>query len=186
MPKVSFIHPLRLPQQPSTNDHLVRPLQIILDMTNQQFHKFKIDWGVFKQLTTIPPSQIAAQIYSLCEDSVQNSILNTSEDFFTLREQSTIQILEIIVTKHSNPALHCLQSCSTLNFANLSQSEGESMQNFVWPKSVAEDWIVLSLVSSWFTIHPCKGSVHMRVTQQTITNRHSHQGWISQISRGYY
>ena len=90
-------------------------------MTNQQFCKFKIDWGVFKQLTTILPSQIAAQLYSLCKDSVQNSIVNTNGDFFTLSEQNMTQIIETIVTKISSPAVHCL------NFANL--SEGESMQN---------------------------------------------------------
>ena len=103
-------------------------------MTNQQFCKFKIDWGVFKQLTTIPPSQIAAQLYSLCEDSVQNSILSTSADFFTLSEQDMIQTIETIVTKCFNPAVQ------RLNFATLSQSEGESMQNFIAQlKSVAQD-----------------------------------------------
>ena len=36
----------------------IRQPQITLDMTNQQFLKFKTDWGVFKQLTIVPPSQI--------------------------------------------------------------------------------------------------------------------------------
>ena len=76
---------------------------------------------MFKQLTTIPPSQIAAQLYSLCEDLVQNSILHTNGDFFTLSEQDMIQTIETIVTKRSSPAVH------RLNFATLSQSEGESM-----------------------------------------------------------
>ena len=43
----------------------IRPAEISLDMTNQQFRKFKIDWGMFKQLIAILPSQIAAQLYSL-------------------------------------------------------------------------------------------------------------------------
>lgn len=66
-------------------------------------------------------SQIAAELYSLCDDSVQNSIVNTNGDFFTLSEQNMTQIIESIVTKYSSPTLHCL------NFANL--SEGESLQN---------------------------------------------------------
>ena len=93
----------------------IRPPQITLDMTNQQFCKSKINWGVFKQLTTIPPSRIAAQLYSLCEDSVQNSILNTNADFFTLTEQDMMQTIETIVTKRSNHAVY------RLNFATLSQ-----------------------------------------------------------------
>ena len=71
MSKVSLNHPMWLPQQPSlaqfpqcpeslNKQPPIRPPQITLDMTNQQFRKFKIDWGMFKQLTTIPPSQIAA------------------------------------------------------------------------------------------------------------------------------
>ena len=79
---------------------------------------------MFKQLTTIPPSQVAAQLYSLFEDSVQNSILNTNADFFTLSEQNMIQTIETIVIKCSNSAVHSV-------FANLSQSEEESMQNFL-------------------------------------------------------
>ena len=112
----------------------IRPPEITLDLTDQQFPKFKIDWGMFKQLTNILLSQIAAQLYSLCEDSVQNSILNTNADFFTLSEQDMIQTIETIVTKRSNPAVH------HLNFATLSQSEGESMQKlYCTTKYVAQD-----------------------------------------------
>ena len=134
MPKVSLNHPLRLPQQPSLSrfpqcllspslyDHL-SDHHITLGMTNQLFWKFKIDWGVFKQFTNMPPSQIAAQLYKLCEDSVQSSIVNTNGNFFTLNEQNMTQIIETIVTKYSSPAVHCL------SFANL--SEGESLQNLI-------------------------------------------------------
>ena len=99
----------------------IRQPQITLDMTNQQFRKFKIDWGMFIQLTTIPPSLIAAQLYRAFEDSAQNSILNTSADIITLSEQKLIQIIETIMTKCCNPTVH------HFNFANLSQLEGESI-----------------------------------------------------------
>ena len=69
----------------------------------------------------MPPSQIAAQLYKLCQDSVQSSIVNTNGDFFTLSEQNMTQTIETMVTKYSSPAVHCL------SFANL--SEGESLQN---------------------------------------------------------
>lgn len=66
-------------------------------------------------------SQIDAQLYSLCEDSVQNSIVNTNGDFFFPSEKNMTQIIETIVTKYSSPAVPCL------NFANL--PKGESAQN---------------------------------------------------------
>ena len=115
-----------MPPESVNKQPCIRPPQITLDMTNQQICKFKINWGLFKQLITIPSSQIAAQLYSLCEDSVQNSIPYTNADFFTLSEQNMIQTIKTTVTKHSNSLIH------RLNFANLSQSEGESMENFLY------------------------------------------------------
>ena len=60
----------------------VSPPQVVSEMTHPQFRKFKIDWNVFKQITEIPHHQIAAQLYSLCDDSVQNtlSFINTVTD----------------------------------------------------------------------------------------------------------
>ena len=107
-----------MPPDSSNNQPPMRQPQITLDTTNQLFWKFKIDWDVFKQLTTISTSQIAPQLYSLCDDSVQSSFFNTNADFFNLSKQNMIQTTETIVTKHSHPAVH------RLNFANLSQSEG--------------------------------------------------------------
>ena len=77
----------------------IRPPQVTLNMTNQQFRKFKIDWDVFKKITTIPPPQIAAQLYSLCDDSVQTNIINNNADFFNLNETDMIKTIETIVTQ---------------------------------------------------------------------------------------
>ena len=127
----------------------LRPPQITLVMTNQQFCKFQIG-GV---------SQIDAQLYSLCEDSVQNSIVNTNGDYFFLSEKNMTQIIETIVTKYSSPAVHCL------NFANL--SEGESMQNLFdcLIKLYCSGLWIFTFLSSSLTIHLCKGSVYTRITQ---------------------
>ena len=57
-----------------------------------------------------------------------------NEDFFTFSEQNMTQTIGTTVTKHSSPAIH------PLNFANLYQSERESMENFIVQlKSVAQD-----------------------------------------------
>ena len=135
-------------------------------MTNQQFRKFKIDWCVFKQLT-MPP------LYSFCEDSVQNSIVNTNADFFTLSQQNMIQTIETFVTERSNPAVH------HLNFATLSQSEGESTQNFIVRlEPVAQD-CEYSCPSCQAGLQSIMQRINLHEDYTTKPNRHSRQGRIS-------
>ena len=80
--------------------------EIKQDMTLQQFRKFLIDWNVFKQITGIEESQIAAQLYSCCDESVQNGLVNTVKDIFTINETELLKLIEQIVTKRSNPTVH--------------------------------------------------------------------------------
>ena len=70
-------------------------------------------------------SQIHAHLYNSCDDYVQTSLVNTAADFFTLSEDQLLTTLETIVTQHSNPAVHHLK------FTSLTQSENESIENFV-------------------------------------------------------
>ena len=86
--------------------------QLQAEMTKPQFRKFLIDWSVFKKITNIPDNQVHAQLYNSCDDSVQNSLLNTVSDFFRLSEEQLLKTLEEIVTKRSNPAVHRLQFSS--------------------------------------------------------------------------
>lgn len=51
------------------------------DMTNPQFRKFRIDWDVFKKIACIPHDQVTIQLYNLCDEGVQNGIINTHWDF---------------------------------------------------------------------------------------------------------
>ena len=44
-----------MPPEPLNKRPPIRPPQVMLEMTNQQFRKFRIYWDVFKQLTIIPP-----------------------------------------------------------------------------------------------------------------------------------
>ena len=79
-------------------------------------------------------SQIHAHLYNSCDDYVQTSLVNTAADFFTLSEDQLLTTLETIVTQHSNPAVHHLK------FTSLTQSENESIENFVVTlKSVVPD-----------------------------------------------
>ena len=42
------------------------------EMTHAQFRKFKVDWGVYKQLTSLPLGQLSSSLYNACSNSVQN------------------------------------------------------------------------------------------------------------------
>ena len=74
--------------------------KIAADMTCPQFRKFNIDWTAYKNITGIPTNQIPSQLYSLCADSVQTTIINTKADFFTLPGDD---LLKTIVTQKFNP-----------------------------------------------------------------------------------
>ena len=50
-------------------------------MTHPQFRKIMVDWTVYKSITSIPSTNLTAHLYSACESSVQNSIINTAPNF---------------------------------------------------------------------------------------------------------
>ena len=103
-------------------------------MTHPEFRKFKVDWQVFRRRTRLPLEQVAVELYSACDNAVQNAIVNTCDDFFSLDEESIISLIEQIVTKRSNPAVH------RLNFSKLVQAETESISDYlVRLKSTARD-----------------------------------------------
>ena len=95
------------------------------DITPAQFRKFKTDWEVYKSITLLPPEQIAPQLYTACDPELQNSVINTSTTFFHDTEETNFELLEGLVTKKSNPAVH------RLTFGNLCQSENETINSFV-------------------------------------------------------
>ena len=104
------------------------------EMTHPEFRKFRVDWTVFKRRTRLPVEQVAVELYSACENSVQNAIVNTCDNFFSLEEEAIISLIEQIVTKRSNPTVH------RLNFSKLVQSESESISDYlVRLKSTARD-----------------------------------------------
>ena len=124
-------HPERpiLSKPPTASAPLIKA-----EMTNPEFRKLKVDWGVFKSLTRLPTTQLAAQIYTSCDSSVQTSIINSTDNFFALDENEIFKLLEKVVTKRSNPSVH------RLGFSNITQSEGEPVKDFVVRlKSCARD-----------------------------------------------
>ena len=124
---------------PPSSDFKYRPSNITApklksEMTHPEFRKFKVDWEVFKSITRLPLDQIAPHLYNSCEESVQNSIINTHNQFFELDEEAMLKAIEKIVTKSTNPAVH------RFNFSKLCQSECESIKGYlVRLNSMAKD-----------------------------------------------
>ena len=74
------------------------------DSTHPEFRNFKMDWAIYKKLATLPENLIAVQLYSACDNSIQNSILNLSEDFLTLQEDEIFSLLSQIAIKEIQPS----------------------------------------------------------------------------------
>ena len=91
---------------------------IVSDMTNQQFHKLIIDWNVYKKIRSLSTSQIGPYLYNACNDTVQHSLVNSHSTIFEIDEFAMLEVIEKIVTKNVNSAVH------RMNSGNLLQSEG--------------------------------------------------------------
>ncbi|CAB4034819.1 Hypothetical predicted protein, partial [Paramuricea clavata] len=95
------------------------------NMTHPQFRKFLIDWTVYKKITRLPTSEFASHLYSTCDESVQNTLINSFPEFLQLPEDQMLKTIESVVTKRANPVVH------RMNFGNLTQHESESIQDFL-------------------------------------------------------
>ena len=94
-----------------------------IEMTPQQFRKFRIDWDVFTKMTKMPSSQFNIHVYNCADEAVQNVIINTHPNFFTTDPDKLLDMVEALVTQRSNPIVH------RLAFASMSQDESEPIQN---------------------------------------------------------
>lgn len=102
-----------------------KPPQLVADLTRPQFRKFQIDWDVYKNIACIETERIPAQLYSLCDANVQNSIINTAPRFFECNESDIMDTLERIVTKRANPTVH------RMAFYSIKQADNESINDYL-------------------------------------------------------
>ena len=102
-----------------------KPPQLVADLTRPQFRKFRIDWDVYKKISCMETDRIPAQIYSLCDANVQNSIINTAPNFFDCDELEILDTLERIVTKRANPTVH------RMAFYSIKQASNESINDYL-------------------------------------------------------
>ena len=110
------------PKLPKITAPSAKPPRVSAEMTLPQFRKFLVDWDVFKQVTRISGDQLNAQIYNCCDDEVQNTIVNSMSNFFTISEKALHD--SSIVTKKSNPSFR-------LNFTPILQKNSERIQEFL-------------------------------------------------------
>ena len=111
-----------------------KPPNLNIEMTPQQFRKFRIDWDVFTKMTNMPSSQFNIHLYNCADEAMQNAIINTHPNFFTTDPDKLLDMIEALVIQRSNSIVHCLA------FASMSQDEGEPIQNYlVHLRAVAVD-----------------------------------------------
>ena len=79
---------------------------ITTNMTHPAFRKIKIDWEVYKTITSIPVQDLTAHLYSACEAAFQSNLINANVNFLQLSEEDALKQIETIVTKSANPAVH--------------------------------------------------------------------------------
>ena len=69
-----------------------------IEMTPQQFRKFRINWDVFTKMTNMPGSQFSIHLYNCADKAVQNAITNTHPNFFTTDPDKLLDMVEALVT----------------------------------------------------------------------------------------
>ena len=102
-------HATQSPSSATSHSSFLKPAmakapEIAADMTCPQFRKFKVDWDVYKNITGISTAQIPSQLYSLCADSVQSTIINTKSDLFTIPEPDLLNTMQPSSLKNLTPA----------------------------------------------------------------------------------
>ena len=102
-----------------------RPPTLSLDMSQQQFRKFKIDWDIFLKLTNLDKTKHSMNMYNSADEEVQHCIINTVPNFFDITPDKLLDIVEPIVTTKNHPIVH------RLNFSSITQGDSETIANFV-------------------------------------------------------
>ena len=131
------------------------------DMTHPQFRKFRIDWDVYKRITNLPQAHITTHLYSACTEEVQNGLISTNPDCLALPETVFLKLIEQLVTKRVNPAVH------RMNFQKVMQQETESIQEFVVRLRSAA-------VDCEFECPSCQADIaHVSIKDQFISGLHN-------------
>ncbi len=97
---------------------------VCMDMTHPQFRKFEKDWAVYKGITQLQVEQFTNHLYNACDDTVQNSLINTHSRFLQYDETEALNALRSTVTQRVNPELHRKE------FGDILQRASDSIKEF--------------------------------------------------------
>ena len=76
-------------------------------------------------MTNLPTVQTNVQLFYCADETVQNSIINTYSEFFNTNPNKLLDMLEVLVTRKSNPMMHWI------SFTSIAQSDNETVQNYL-------------------------------------------------------
>ena len=76
-------------------------------------------------MTSLLVQQIPSHVYSACDKTIQNSIVNSHHNFLDMDKTTMLKAIKQVVTKSANPAVH------RMNFGNLMQHENELIKDFL-------------------------------------------------------
>ena len=95
------------------------------NMTPPQYRKFMTDWNFYKCMTSLLVQQIPSHLYSACNETVQNSLVNFHRNFLEMGKTTMLEAIEQVVTKSVNSPVH------RMNFGNLMQLENKPIKDFL-------------------------------------------------------
>ena len=64
------------------------------NITHPQYHKFITDWNVCKCMTSLLVQQIPSHVYSACDKTVQNSIVNSHHNFLDMDKTTMLKAIK--------------------------------------------------------------------------------------------
>ena len=144
----------------------------------------KTEWLMRFLLTPLPMNALQCtwwMLYNAYDETIQNNLVNTTTDFFSLPEHNLLDTLETIVAKKSNQAVY------QLTFSSLFQSEGESVTDFVvWLKSISPDCEFSCRLPQRFKTHSYQRPNNLGTLQWKTTNWYFSQGQPSYTTRRYH
>ena len=87
--------------------------------------KLPPEWSVYTTINGLPTQDCTVHHYSSGNPTVQYSLVTSKPTFLNFVEKEAIDTIESLVTKHSEPMVHCM-TCYTIK-----QDDTESIEDFL-------------------------------------------------------
>ena len=98
---------------------------IKMNSSPSKFRKFTIDWAIYKAEHHITGSKCNTLLYSACDESLQNNIINGLVNFINESEETLLDYIRCAATQQSNPTVYRLE------FQKINQSDSQNIDQYV-------------------------------------------------------